>query len=333
MAGDTTTGIVEEVLTLINGLIGMISGAQSSILTRTLDEVTAVGEQVSNLGDNLVTSVREISDQVETSRSNIVSHISTAVDQINVHSDENTSQILTTLNQNQNEILQQLAVMDQALQDIGTKVADAVANALTTVVNSISDLETKLVNAQTEAINNLASTIDNAIRDQTDIVTLAIDHAALAIDNQTAIIGETRDVLHNELEQLNSTLSDGLRLLGNTIDSAIRQSAFGISLAIGAEAVAVGVGDAVVAGAIAVGCTEIAGAIAASQAANKLLFAGKIAKDLEVADKVIEILSLISAVVALSDPDLIAQAIQPVIDSYMNLGKSITPHITSQGGA
>src|SRR6267154_1051780 len=304
------------VLQLISGLVDMISGAQTSILTRTNTTVNDISDQVSSLGDNLASAIRTISDQVEESRVNLSHQITNAINDINHHSDDNTSIITSQLTSQHREVMSQLANINAVLSNLGQEIGDAIAKSIGSIVQAITDTETALVAQVKISLEQLDKDVSDAINHQGEVFERAIDHASESIDKLTQASIEASNMLKEELEQLNTTLSSSLSKHADILDKAIRESAFGISTAVTGVAVAEGLGAAEVAAAILAGCSEIAGAIAASQIANKVMLATKIAKDVEVADNLISLLTALGALAALDSPEAIADILTPVVEAY-----------------
>lgn len=325
---DIVTAVIPQwVIDLIKSISERIDGARTSYVTATFDQVINIRNDIDTLGKGLVNGITGLNNNINASRETLVNQVSRVSNEINRHTDENTSVILSTVSKNQTQIMNKLTEVEQTLSNVGEVIGDAIAGAIKTIFNSITDLEEKLVLAQNQAFDRLEQRLSQTIADQNALTVAALNNASESIDGVNATLDEIKDVLKEELRNLTDTLSKSIEEHGIRLEKAIRESAGGITNAMLADTVAEAGYTASIVAAIAAGCTEIAVAITGTSAANKALMGAKIAKELDLIDKLMGILVAIGGIAAIDSPEAIAEVLSPIFDAYYQIGKSLTDKV------
>lgn len=322
---------VNSILSILDGLITTIAGKGRSILTGISEDVQYVSRQVSNLGDNLNVSTRLLSDQVNNSQNNINAHISAAVSTVNDHTDAKVKELEQSITDNQAQTMSRFDKVDSEIAGIGETIANALTNAINPIVQAIRDTEEDLSRSIRDSMREMEDKVTNAINTQTERFSLAINNAATSIDRLNFTTEHLVNVVSQGFSDLEIELRKDLKDHGNTIANAIRESSAGLTSAVVADTAAEVLGYASIVAAIAAGSTEIAAAITAANTEQLAAQAPKIAKDIELADIIISILSIAGAGEILNNPQVIADFIKPFLEAYYNIGQAITPQFSTEG--
>lgn len=268
----------------------------------TISGVKALTEQV-NLNTNL--QAERIVQTVTSQNAALSGQITYAVNQLNTKLDNIQSSIE---NLAEKLALQMRELVDKMIQEMG-RVIDAMVEQLGTILDKFTSEISKTNKLLTEALTRYSDVTERGL----DNIAQAIDATGLFIADK-AMQGVQKQI--ESQEQIAKTMHGDLSRIVDSISTA------GALIALGEGTAALTTSQAFLAG-----CTAIATAITGAQAANKLMLAPKLVKDLAIADKLLTLLTAIGGVLALDSPEALAEMLAPIIDAYYNVGHASTIRI------